>query len=221
MATVGPIHVGSRPPGRGGGAGPGHRVTCGPGSVRLAVDLVALFERRKWERVIYLVRHGKAGSRWEGPDDRLRPLSPKGRRQAEVLAGWLVPRDEAPVLSSPYTRCVETVKAVATRHGREVEATDVLAEGGPVEPLLELLAEVPDGAVLCTHGDMLELAVEQLVAGGTRVQGPASWEKGVVWALSRTGTEITQARAIPPARPRAASGDADPDDWDLLRASGR
>jgi hypothetical protein len=116
---------------------------------------------------------------------------------------------------------METVRAVATRHGREVEATDVLAEGGPVEPLLELLAEVPDGAVLCTHGDMLELAVEKLVAGGTRVQGPASWEKGVVWALSRTGAEITQARAIPPAKPKAASGDADPDDWDLLRASGR
>jgi hypothetical protein len=43
----------------------------------------------------------------------------------------------------------------------------------------------------------------------------------VVWALSRTGTEITQARAIPPAKPKANSGDADPDDWDLLRASRR
>ena len=71
MATVGPIHtgptpfsaglvrlerakpaqkgVGTSPLVRGGGAGPGHRVTYGPGSVRLAVNLVALFERRKWE----------------------------------------------------------------------------------------------------------------------------------------------------------------------------
>ena len=117
-------------------------------------------------------------------------------------------------------RCVETVEQVAARHGRTVDTSDVLAEGGPVEPLLQLLAEVPDGSVLCTHGDMLELAVEHLVAGGTHVQGASSFEKGVVWALTRTGSDVTQAHAIPPVKPAdTAATDTDPDDGDLIHVS--
>ena len=40
--------------------------------------------------MLYLVRHAKAGDRaaWKG-DDRLRPLSKEGRRQADSLARLL------------------------------------------------------------------------------------------------------------------------------------
>jgi broad specificity phosphatase PhoE len=41
-------------------------------------------------RTFYVIRHAKAGSRgnWTG-DDRLRPLTKKGQKQAEDLVGQL------------------------------------------------------------------------------------------------------------------------------------
>jgi 8-oxo-dGTP diphosphatase len=111
---------------------------------------------------LYLVRHAKAGSRhhWEGPDEE-RPLTRAGRAQAEALATHLGGAPTERVLSSPYVRCVQTVEPLAAKVGTTVEITDALAEGRPFEPVLELLATLPDHSVLCTRARSPELTLRR------------------------------------------------------------
>jgi len=79
---------------------------------------------------VWLVRHASTswtGRRWCGRTDL--PLSPAGRVQAIDLAGRLdrlVPAD-APILTSPARRAVETARQIATT-GRSVEIMDELRE---------------------------------------------------------------------------------------------
>jgi 8-oxo-dGTP diphosphatase len=101
-----------------------------------------------------LLRHAAAGDRecWDG-DDFHRPLNGKGRRQAAELVDVLRPLGVRRVVSSPYERCVETVRPLAAALELSVEVDDRLAEGaGPGAD--ELLRE--DGVVCCTHGDIAE-----------------------------------------------------------------
>ena len=100
-----------------------------------------------------LVRHASAGDRhnWDG-DDRLRPLDERGRREAAELVEMLRPLGVRRIVSSPYTRCVETVEPLAAELGLEVELDDRLAEGAG-DSAGELLRE--EGVVACTHGDVV------------------------------------------------------------------
>lgn len=104
---------------------------------------------------VVLLRHASAGDRaeWTG-DDRLRPLDPRGRRQAAKLVAPLLELGVTRVVSSPYVRCVQTVEPLAEALGVEVELDDRLAEGAG-RSALELL-ESADGVVACTHGDIVE-----------------------------------------------------------------
>jgi phosphohistidine phosphatase SixA len=105
-----------------------------------------------------LVRHASAGDRadWDG-DDRLRPLDPRGRRQAAELVELLQPFEVNRVVSSPYLRCVETVEPLAAALGLRIERDERLAEGAG-RAALELVRE--DGAVWCTHGDVVRELVD-------------------------------------------------------------
>ena len=148
---------------------------------------------------LYLVRHAKAGSRsgWLGPDEA-RPLSKSGREQAQgikrLLAEWPVSR----ILSSPFVRCMETVTPLANKLGLDVEPTPILAEGFAVTAVLELLAALPDHAVLCSHGDLIPAVIEALARRGMVVDGEPDWRKGATWVLERDGDEFVRASAIPP-----------------------
>jgi phosphohistidine phosphatase len=66
---------------------------------------------------IHLLRHAHAGASyaWDG-DDALRPLTAKGRRQAERLGAFLQAHDVRPdvVVSSPLVRAQQTAEIVAT-----------------------------------------------------------------------------------------------------------
>jgi phosphohistidine phosphatase SixA len=115
---------------------------------------------------VILLRHASAGDRdeWHG-DDRLRPLDKRGRKQAERLRDVLLAHDVKRVLSSPYVRCTQTVAPL----GLDIEPDDRLAEGAPPKATLELLADL-DGAVACTHGDVIEaLLGRNLRKGGAVV----------------------------------------------------
>ena len=90
--------------------------------------------------MIHLVRHADAGQRPATSEDRLRPLSTEGRRQVKAMTSWLRPGPHSRVLSSPYVRCIETVEPLAARNGRRLILSDKLAEGGPLDALLDLLA---------------------------------------------------------------------------------
>jgi phosphohistidine phosphatase SixA len=100
-----------------------------------------------------LVRHASAGDRddWAG-DDRLRPLDARGRRQAVELVGLVDSLDVRRIVSSPFTRCVETVEPLAEALGLSVELDDRLAEGAG-QAAYVLVQE--DGVVCCTHGDVV------------------------------------------------------------------
>lgn len=100
-----------------------------------------------------LVRHGSAGDRhdWDG-DDSLRPLDARGREQAAQLVELLRPLEVRRIVSSPFTRCVETVEPLAEALGLSVEPDDRLAEGAGHAAYV-LVQE--DGIVCCTHGDVV------------------------------------------------------------------
>ena len=104
------------------------------------------------EPPVYLVRHAKAGDRqaWT-EDDRLRPLSKKGRRQAEALVGAFGGLGVGRVLSSPYVRCEQTVRPLALDRGLSLDLTEALAEGAPLEGLLEIIADLDDVALVAVR----------------------------------------------------------------------
>jgi 8-oxo-dGTP diphosphatase len=149
--------------------------------------------------VIYLVRHAKAGERrtWEG-DDMDRPLSKAGWKQANALGKRLARKGATTLHSSPYVRCTQTLEPLAERLGTTVTEDDRLLEGAPFEGALELLAELGDGAVLCSHGDLIPEVVEALVRRGMVVESPADWRKATVWVLSRNGDGIVEGTVWPP-----------------------
>jgi 8-oxo-dGTP diphosphatase len=146
---------------------------------------------------VYVVRHGKAGHRetWAGDDDTQRPLTKAGRRQAEALSDRLADAGVKTLWSSPYVRCVQSLEPLADRLGLTLQTDERLAEGVDFENTLELIREAGDGAVLCTHGDVLTDVVNALVRRGTRLTTPPEWRKGSVWVLDR---DLTEAAAEPP-----------------------
>jgi 8-oxo-dGTP diphosphatase len=149
--------------------------------------------------VLYLVRHAKAGSRpnWRD-EDELRPLSKTGRSQAARLDKWLAKATVSRILSSPYVRCVQTVEPVAKRHELKVETMALLAEGEDPRAVVDLLEELPDDTVLCSHGDIVTGAIEELVQRGLDIVGRPDFRKGALWELERDDGRWTTARSRPP-----------------------
>jgi 8-oxo-dGTP diphosphatase len=147
----------------------------------------------------YVVRHAKAGDRadWKG-DDRLRPLTKSGWRQAEALADSLENEPIDRILSSPYVRCVQTVEPLATRRKVPVEPRKDLEEGSGGESVVRLVDEFKGrNIVLCTHGDVVQELLERLIAGGLVQRARANMEKGSTWVLAETAGKITGARYLP------------------------
>jgi broad specificity phosphatase PhoE len=149
---------------------------------------------------LLLIRHGHAGTRkeWHG-DDRERPLSPKGRRQARASAEQLAGYGPRRILSSPSRRCVETVEPLAKRLGLTVEEVDELAEGsdGKAVALIRRLAD--DDAALCTHGDVIPEILVALADEDRVDLGPAPRQaKGSTWVLQTKEGRFVKATYLPP-----------------------
>src|SRR6202011_635594 len=91
----------------------------------------------------YVVRHAKAGDRgeWTG-DDRMRPLTKSGQRQAEGLANLLDRQPIDKILSSGYLRCVQTVEPLGARRQLPVEPVKELEEGAGGESVGRLVQKV-------------------------------------------------------------------------------
>jgi 8-oxo-dGTP diphosphatase len=148
--------------------------------------------------VAYVVRHAKAGDRsdWSG-DDRARPLTKSGQRQAEALADML---DGAPIekiLSSGYLRCMQTVEPLGTRRKLPVEPVKELEEGAGGESVLRLMQKFRGhNVVLCTHGDVVEELLERLIAQGLVQRAHANMEKGSTWVLEEKDGKVTGAKYL-------------------------
>jgi len=112
---------------------------------------------------LHFLRHAHAGdpAKWRGPDD-LRPLSAKGRQQAESLGRHLDAlglRFDL-LLSSPLVRARQTAELVAERLGLAVEIDERLAGGLSHAALAALLRDhgQPARPILVGHDpDMSEL----------------------------------------------------------------
>jgi broad specificity phosphatase PhoE len=135
---------------------------------------------------LYLIRHANAGNRheWDGPD-ATRPLSKKGRRQAEAVADALSSEPIERLLSSPAVRCLQTGAPLAARLHLEVEPTAALAEGAPLRgarKLLDALVEHAVPAALVAHGDVIPDLLHDLEHDGVTLIG-AGCAKGSVWQL--------------------------------------
>lgn len=79
---------------------------------------------------LWLLRHAHAGdpAKWKGPDAD-RPLSAKGRTQADRLARFLAEHDQRPdrLVSSPKVRAVQTAEAVARVFDLPIRSDERLA----------------------------------------------------------------------------------------------
>lgn len=154
---------------------------------------------------VHLLRHASAAERheWELPDD-LRPLTPKGTRQASDLADRMTGgRPIERLLSSRYVRCLETLEPLATRLGLPVEQHPALAEEAGVPELWDLLESLSGTeAVCCTHGNLIGPVLDRLRRRGAElVAVRPGCAKASVWTLHPDGERVFD-RAVyrpPPA----------------------
>jgi phosphohistidine phosphatase SixA len=147
---------------------------------------------------VFVVRHAKAGSRrkWDG-DDTLRPLSRHGRSEADGLVALLGGSEVTRVLTSPYTRCVQTVEPLAKALGVDVEIEAGLTEGADWTHALELAEHATAPIVLCSHGDVIGDLMHHLSKRGVPLDDDRI-EKGSTWVLQVDGGDVVKARYLPP-----------------------
>lgn len=150
---------------------------------------------------VYLVRHAVAVSRksWLGDDD-LRPLTPKGQRQAVGLADLLRDAPVRRVQSSPAVRCVDTVQPLGDKLGLDVETSDLLREGASLDKAYELvkkMARKKGDTVLCAHGDLVPALIEAVGSDGADT-GPVLYAKGSIWKLEWGHGRFKSAAYVPP-----------------------
>ncbi len=153
---------------------------------------------------LLVVRHAHAGrrSQYEG-DDRERPLSARGRAQASALVELLRAYRPQAILSSPFVRCVETVRPLGDALDLPVETTDELAEVHE-EEALELMGRLwGKTAVLCTHGDVAVAILEELEGRGDSTR-ERRLQKGEVWVIDSDDSSLRIADHL--RQPAAPSG---------------
>lgn len=158
---------------------------------------------------VLLVRHARAGERGSVDPDHARPLDDVGWRQAGDLPAVLAPFTITRLLTSPFTRCVQTLEPLARATAIEIEHEAALAEGATPDQVRALLDRVGTGTVLCSHGDLIPIALALLAASGTHLEGPPgeahpaldgvlTWPKASTWVLEGASGHYPTARYLPP-----------------------
>jgi len=144
------------------------------------VEILEYFMRLVGEGVLrtfplIALRHGKALARedWEGKDTA-RPLSPRGRKQANSIVGPLLAFGARKLISSPAVRCVKTLRPLSAALGVRVETTKLISQDAWEAGTSDARAIVGErvrarkAAVLCSHGPVLpEILTELALATGT------------------------------------------------------
>jgi phosphohistidine phosphatase len=129
---------------------------------------------------LILWRHAEAFEARDGQDDLLRPLTPKGERQAQRMATWLnhVLPASARILASPAKRTQQTAHAL----DRKFKTAATLAPDATVDMLLAE-ARWPESrqpVLVVGHQPTLGLVASYLMSGAAQ---PWSIKKGSVWWL--------------------------------------
>ncbi len=104
--------------------------------------------------------------------------------------------DIARVLTSPATRCVQTVEPLAEMLELEIEEQPDLWEGSSIPHVITLLEQQQGAAIaVCTHGDIIPQVVETLAELGVPTTGRGC-EKGSVWVLDYEDGNWTNAHYL-------------------------
>lgn len=135
-------------------------------------------------RILYFLRHGLADrSAFHGTDDRLRPLTPTGRRRLHragrnlAQAGW---RPDL-ILTSPLVRAVQTAEIVAGEADLLdcLEVEDSLACGFGLQDLRQLLAGRREAREMALVGHEPDFStVVWALTGGTDPVSRIVFKKG-------------------------------------------
>lgn len=129
---------------------------------------------------LVLWRHAEAQEWTQGCDDMVRPLTPRGEKQAARMASWLDRQlpGNARIFVSPALRAEQTARALA----RKFKVRPELSPDGTVAQLLEWV-QWPDakGVVLVVgHQPTLGQTIAQLIGLSA---AECSVKKGAVWWL--------------------------------------
>jgi 8-oxo-dGTP diphosphatase len=124
---------------------------------------------------IIVLRHTKALPREEWDDaDAARPLTGRGKRQANSIVGPLTAFGARVLVSSPAVRCVKTLKPLSVAIGSPIQKTPLLSQDAWDEGLSDPRRIVGQrvrarrAAVLCSHGPVLpDILAELALATGT------------------------------------------------------
>jgi 8-oxo-dGTP diphosphatase len=146
-------------------------------------------------RPLLLVRHAKAGNRadWDQDDD-LRPLSGKGRRQADELGDLLSLFGPTRLYAAPPVRCSETIQPLADTLGVTIAPVPRLSEDGYWDDpdagiqRLQMLADEPGTPVVCSQGGVIPDLIGQL----TDIPDPPA-RKASTWVLGFADGKVVTA----------------------------
>lgn len=156
---------------------------------------------------LLLVRHARAGTRGQGPEDLARPLDARGIDQAAALPDRLVPLlvpragrpDAVPLIAaSPARRCIDTVAPLASVLGTTVTVDGALVEGSDVRVLHARLADLDRPTVWASHGDVIPELLTMLARRGLDLGDAPRCQKGSTWVVTVEGGEAVAARYLPP-----------------------
>ncbi|CAN7483868.1 histidine phosphatase family protein [Rossellomorea sp. LjRoot5] len=111
---------------------------------------------------LYLVRHAHSIYTSE---ERTRPLSEKGRRDALNVTGRLIKEKIDVVCSSPYKRAMETVEGIARHINQEIELVEEMRErtlsSVPVKNFQEAISSVWADPSLSLEGGESNLTAQK------------------------------------------------------------
>ena len=137
-------------------------------------------------RTILLIRHAIAEDRetWTGGPDVERPLTSKGRKQAQVIAthvsdvlrGDLKGQKLQGIRTSPAMRCVDTVAPLAESLGVKLIVDKALMEDHAIK--LPKDDGKPSVHAFCAHGDNIPALLRHL-----GVDWQQQCKKGSIWTL--------------------------------------
>jgi len=137
----------------------------------------------------------------DSPDDLLRSLDDLGRQQALLVCQMLGDAGVKQLLTSPATRCRQTLEPLGVELGLEIEDTPALLEGHGATAavsLIRTLVREQATSALCSHGDLIPDIIQTFAREGMVIAGPRGWAKGSTWRLDAQGADIVQARFLGP-----------------------
>ena len=166
--------------------------------------LVKDFDLKKLSQTgtLRLLRHAAAGdqTKWKG-NDLERPLTKKGKRQSEAIAKRLASAGIERIISSPYVRCIQTVKPLAKGIGAKVEIHEALAEDPDIDATYDLIHDVVGAnAVLCSHGDVIPATINRLMWLGLTLNSRFYCSKASIWEVGVENGKYTTASYVKPPK---------------------